>query len=425
MPCMSDFTIRADAVDVEQIMRQIRGRIRDKRGIDYTEEQIRELAAAKLERFLDPTGVRSDLLEQFRTRPSLPPGFLYQFEDTTLFDSDKPIVRFFRKLLHPFLKLLFNPNVLSTALHKQAAFNQYVHAHQPLQFELLHNLVLELTRASIEVKNLKMRLESVQSRLEFNERRARALEAVVQYKPDAPVRGDRRDDRRDQHPRGEHTRGQGSQGRSTGAPLPPRQPQPPAQARAPHAPQPTQQAAPAAVALEEPATPGTEPQGGIDPITGGDSLRTRRRRRRRGRRGPGEAGGGDGDVRANPDAVDDEGGDNLAPPSSTADAAAVAASPRTWNPAAPGLGTDATPTVQQGADSEVRLKTDAASDADGDPLAPHPSTSESASVAASRPTSGPASAGLPEDPTVDVPPRADGEGRPNPDGTPARDDERQ
>ena len=71
---MSDFTIRADSVDVEQIMRQIRGRIRDKRGVDYTEEQIRELAAAKLERFLDPTGVRSDLLEQFRTRPSLPAG---------------------------------------------------------------------------------------------------------------------------------------------------------------------------------------------------------------------------------------------------------------------------------------------------------------------------------------------------------------
>ena len=219
---MSDFTIRADSVDVEQIMRQIRGRIRDKRGVDYTEEQIRELAAAKLERFLDPTGVRSDLLEQFRTRPSLPPGFLYQFEDTTLFDSDKPIVRFFRRLLHPFLKLLFNPNVLSTTLHKQAAFNQYVHAHQPLQFELLHNLVLELTRASIEVKNLKMRLESVQSRLEFNERRARALEAVVQYKPEAPVRGGRDDSRRDQQQRFEHARGQGAQGRSSGAPIPPR-----------------------------------------------------------------------------------------------------------------------------------------------------------------------------------------------------------
>ena len=53
---MADFNVRADAVDVEQIMRQIRGRIRDKRGVDYTEEQIQELAKVKLEKFLDPKG---------------------------------------------------------------------------------------------------------------------------------------------------------------------------------------------------------------------------------------------------------------------------------------------------------------------------------------------------------------------------------
>src|SRR5947209_11342844 len=52
-----------------------------------------------------------------------------------------------------------------------------------LYYELIHNLVIETTRLGIEVKNLKMRLESVSSRLEFNERRARALESVVVYKP--------------------------------------------------------------------------------------------------------------------------------------------------------------------------------------------------------------------------------------------------
>ena len=394
---MSDFTIRADSVDVEQIMRQIRGRIRDKRGVDYTEEQIRELAAAKLERFLDPTGVRSDLLEQFRTRPSLPAGFLYQFEDTTLFDSDKPIVRFLRRLLHPFLKLLFNPNVLSTTLHKQAAFNQYVHAHQPLQFELLHNLVLELTRASIEVKNLKMRLESVQSRLEFNERRARALEAVVQYKPDAPVRGGGRDDsRRDQHQRGEHARGQGPQGRSTGAPAP-RLPQSPPQARAPQV---TSEAAAAAVAVEEPGTPGTEPQGGIDPITGGDSLRTRRRRRRRGRRGPGEQGGGD-TVRAVEGASDS--GDR----GNAEDREA------------------GTPDAQLGGDSEVRLKPDTTYDEAHDDPARHSSTSTSAGDASSAVTTDPASPGLQPDTKPDVQRGPDSDVRPQPDATYDRDDERQ
>jgi hypothetical protein len=97
-----------------------------------------------------------------------------------------------------------------------------------------------MTRTSIEVKNMKMRVESVASRLEFNERRARALEAVVQYRPESerrPADRDRRVEHRD--PR-------------------------------------TPQAGP-------PPAPGP-----VDPITGGDSLRSRRKRRRRGRRsGPG------------------------------------------------------------------------------------------------------------------------------------------
>ena len=63
---MADFNIRTDAVDVEQIMRQIRARIQEKRGVDYTEQQIQELANVKLERFLDPKGIRSDLVEQFK-----------------------------------------------------------------------------------------------------------------------------------------------------------------------------------------------------------------------------------------------------------------------------------------------------------------------------------------------------------------------
>ena len=35
---MSEFTIRSESVDVEQIMKQIRQRILEKRGQDYTEE---------------------------------------------------------------------------------------------------------------------------------------------------------------------------------------------------------------------------------------------------------------------------------------------------------------------------------------------------------------------------------------------------
>ena len=249
---MADFNVRSDAVDVEQIMRQIRGRIRDKRGVDYTEEQIQELAKVKLEKFLDPRGVRSDLLEQFRQLPTdVPPT--YEFDDKTLFSSDKAIVRFFRRLLQPVLKLMINPNPLNQVLHQQAAINDYLirrTARDVLVYEVLHNLVVEVTRSSIEVKNMKMRVESIASRLEFNERRARALEAVVQYRPET----DRRPHDRDRERERDHDRRGGE----------PREMRP------------------------------APPAGGgpVDPITGGDSLRSRRKRRRRGRRsGPGFEGG--------------------------------------------------------------------------------------------------------------------------------------
>jgi hypothetical protein len=206
---MAEFNIRSDSVDVEQIMRQIRSRIREKRGVDYTEEQVRELATVRLEKFLDPKNLRSDLLEQFRKsrpalraepRPVIPP---YTFDDQTLFASHRGALRFIRKLLKPLLKLFFNPNTLNQVLHAQAQFNVDMlkrDEHRKIEraewnvlyYEVLHNLVLETTRMSIEVKNLSMRVESLSSRLDFSERRVRALEGVVQYRPEAMRPRDRR-----------------------------------------------------------------------------------------------------------------------------------------------------------------------------------------------------------------------------------------
>ena len=153
--------------------------------MDYTEEEIRELAAVKLEKFLDPRGVRSDLLEQFRHKrnAALPPNFA--FEDSTIFDTHRALLRFIRKLLRPVLKLFFNPNPIAEALNIQSKLNAQQAAVEPLYYEVMHNLVLELTRLGIEVKNLKMRVESMSSRLDFDERRARALEGVVVYRPGA------------------------------------------------------------------------------------------------------------------------------------------------------------------------------------------------------------------------------------------------
>ena len=183
---MSDFTLRTDSADVEQIMRQIRARIREKRGVDYTEDEIKELANVKLEKFLDPRGVRSDLLDQYRRKreaATAPRNFA--FEDTTIYASSRAILRWIRTLLNPILKLFFNPNPVIEALHIQSKLNDSYNQAESLYYELIHNLVLETTRLGIEVKNLKMRVESMSSRLEFDERRARALEGVVMYRPGA------------------------------------------------------------------------------------------------------------------------------------------------------------------------------------------------------------------------------------------------
>lgn len=201
---MADFTIRSDNVDVEQIMRQIRMRIKEKRGADYTEDEVKELASVKLEKFLNPRAVRSDLVEHYRRqhRPvplpaPAPPPENYGFESETIYDSHRGLLRSLRRLLNPLLKLFFNPNPIIQTLHRQGKMNEFfVHQHEKsveqisqrfmvrdeldaLNFEVLNNVVLELTRATIEINNLRMRLESMNARQEFNERRSRAFEGLV------------------------------------------------------------------------------------------------------------------------------------------------------------------------------------------------------------------------------------------------------
>jgi hypothetical protein len=214
---MAEFQIRSDNVDVEQIMRQIRARIREKRGVDYTEDEIKELARVKLEKFLDPSGVRSDLLAQFRERNTGEASVDYNMDESPFFHSAKGWVRFVRRLLRPVLKLFFNAKAVTDAIHLQAEAAR----RENLQYELIHNLVLETTRLGIQVKNLKMQVESMSSRLDFDERRARALEGVVQYRPGAvpplqPPTGGAREGREDAAGAERRTRRRRRRGRRSG-----------------------------------------------------------------------------------------------------------------------------------------------------------------------------------------------------------------
>lgn len=190
---MAEFQVRSDAVDVEHIMRQIRQRIQEKRGVDYSEEELRALASVKLEKFMDPSGLRSDLVQQFRQAHPVEELPNYAFENTTLYDTHRGVIRAIRKLLNPILKLFFNPNPIVDALNIQAQLNarhaqfqQRQQALDALRFEIMHNLVLELTRTTLEVRNLRMRLDAMAGRLDFDERRQRAFEGVVEYRKPEP-----------------------------------------------------------------------------------------------------------------------------------------------------------------------------------------------------------------------------------------------
>src|SRR5262249_44509664 len=198
----------------------------------------------------------------------------FAFEDTTPSESHRAPLRWIRKLLLPVLKLFFNPNPLIQSLHIQSRLNTMNAEREArreatrrqmdqLYYELIHNLVIEATRLGIEVKNLKMRLESVSSRLEFNERRARALESAVVYKSD--------DAREPRESRGQHQ-----------------------QQQRPYSPPPLQQTpqSPSATPQGESGSPqmGAQvPPPGSGTPGEGPGQRSRRRRRRRGRRGGGSA----------------------------------------------------------------------------------------------------------------------------------------
>ncbi len=179
-------------------MRDIRARIAQRHGIDLSAQQIHELAARRLEAILDPRNVDPSLLEQLRKaagdRPiksvvsaqAEPP---YSFEDTTLYETHRGLLRTIRRLLNPILRLFFNPNPIAHALNAQARLNAEQAARESereqrqaewnaLHYELLRRVVTESAKLTIELQALTLRVESLSARVDFTDRRVRTLEAA-------------------------------------------------------------------------------------------------------------------------------------------------------------------------------------------------------------------------------------------------------
>jgi hypothetical protein len=186
-------------------MRELRARITPPHGIELTPQQIQELAARRLEAILDPRTLTPPLLEQLKRGAGAVPepssssaDLQYEFEDTALYDSPRGALRVIRRILNPLLRLLFNPDPLARALHKQSRLNADAAAREierdrrqgewnALHYEILQRLVTEVARLSIEAAALAGRVESLGARVDFADRRVRALESdLLQPRPAAP-----------------------------------------------------------------------------------------------------------------------------------------------------------------------------------------------------------------------------------------------
>ncbi|MEQ1898234.1 MAG: hypothetical protein ABL971_12685 [Vicinamibacterales bacterium] len=191
-------TPQTENADVAQIMRDIRARVAQRHGINLTDQQIDELAARRLEAILDVRAVSPDLMDQLRraagTRsvnvPAVPDVPAYTFEAYTLYETPRGLLRGIRRLLNPLLKLFFNPEPLVMALNTQSRLNTEAAVRESerterqgewnaLHYALLQRLVTEIARLSLETQHLGQQVESLSAKVDFNDRRVRAIEGGV------------------------------------------------------------------------------------------------------------------------------------------------------------------------------------------------------------------------------------------------------
>jgi hypothetical protein len=171
------FEVKAEGVDVERLLADVHNRIEERRKAGlYTEEEVRFIAERPLEGVIQPHDVRADLLEEFRKRDA---SWNYSFGAETVYRSSHGpsgrAIELARRLLRPVHKLFWNPNPMIAALSRQSDLNRF-------SVHLLHNLVLELTRLSLEVQELRSRNLELSSRLEALARREKTLEGMVAYR---------------------------------------------------------------------------------------------------------------------------------------------------------------------------------------------------------------------------------------------------
>src|SRR5512147_2801204 len=147
----SDEWLAADGtVDVSKVMARIREKIRVRRDLGlYTEEEVEELTALKLQAFADEAGIDPELLARLMAdNHNWNISTDYRIETHRRGYGAKLVV-LLKKLVRPWVRL-YTDHPLS----RQAQINLYLHY-------LCHNLVRELVKLQVEHAALRNRFDAL------------------------------------------------------------------------------------------------------------------------------------------------------------------------------------------------------------------------------------------------------------------------
>jgi len=156
---MDEWTTADGRVDVAQVMSRIRGKIRGRRDLGlYTDEEVEELTALKLQAFADDAGIDPELLARLMAdNQNWNISTDYRIETHRMGLGARLVVGL-KKLVRPWIRL-YTDHPLS----RQAQINVYLHY-------LGHNLVRELVRLQVEHAALRNRVDALQKELAAKER---------------------------------------------------------------------------------------------------------------------------------------------------------------------------------------------------------------------------------------------------------------
>jgi hypothetical protein len=147
---MDEWTTADGRVDVAQVMSRIREKIRGRRDLGlYTDEEVEELTALKLQAFADDAGIDPELLARL-----MAPNHNWNISTDYRVETHRRgwgarAVVLLKKLVRPWVRL-YTDHPLS----RQAQINLYLHY-------LGTNLVRELVRLQVEHAALRNRVDAL------------------------------------------------------------------------------------------------------------------------------------------------------------------------------------------------------------------------------------------------------------------------